>query len=419
MSLIQLICYLGGLAGLWLGVSVMTVSGWLAQLYPFLQKWNRKQRFILLSAKRNLRYAWDGARNLADRRRNHGGYRQQAKVGGVAKVMVASKSTALNGSCSRLQGNGEVVVTTTTATSGNCGVEIDAAAGSSTSAAEHFMSTYRHHRHHLQRRSPSKQLMKQSSVGSSTTTDIDSGLSMESKTNSSSFLDHEDMMNCGGGGGGGGGCAGGDGSGDRSNSNSQEAEESIELEEEELEEGDDQTRMMIGETVKNGGDSGLGGFHFGGEMRRSKRRRHSMMAQMIGVAGLHHHNHHGSPGLFEKLPQTFTNNATPPQTGSPLPFLPSSGIHHPGQQNSHPFTTGNATPSETLKQQLRWKARRNAYWSNYSSMSTSSDDLSLISNTTSSTVTGSGSVTGIAPTTAASTAFRRMSLVNSKFSCKV
>ena len=54
MSLIQLVCYLGGLAGLWLGVSVMTVSGWLAQLYPFLQKWNSRQKHFLLHCKRHL-----------------------------------------------------------------------------------------------------------------------------------------------------------------------------------------------------------------------------------------------------------------------------------------------------------------------------------------------------------------------------
>lgn len=62
MSLIQLICYLGGLAGLWLGVSVMTVSGWLAQLYPFMQKWNYKQRYILLTARQNIRYFYDSFR---------------------------------------------------------------------------------------------------------------------------------------------------------------------------------------------------------------------------------------------------------------------------------------------------------------------------------------------------------------------
>ncbi|OTF69239.1 hypothetical protein BLA29_010190, partial [Euroglyphus maynei] len=62
MSLIQLICYLGGLAGLWLGVSVMTVSGWLAQLYPFMQKWNYKQRYILCTARQNIRYFYDSLR---------------------------------------------------------------------------------------------------------------------------------------------------------------------------------------------------------------------------------------------------------------------------------------------------------------------------------------------------------------------
>ncbi|CAG2111885.1 unnamed protein product, partial [Medioppia subpectinata] len=54
MSLIQLVCYLGGLAGLWLGVSVMTVSGWLAQLYPLFQKWKGKQSHIFLHCKRHL-----------------------------------------------------------------------------------------------------------------------------------------------------------------------------------------------------------------------------------------------------------------------------------------------------------------------------------------------------------------------------
>ncbi|KPM03146.1 amiloride-sensitive cation channel 5-like protein [Sarcoptes scabiei] len=62
MSLIQLICYLGGLAGLWLGVSVMTVSGWVAQLYPFMQKWNYKQRYILLTARQNLKYLYESFR---------------------------------------------------------------------------------------------------------------------------------------------------------------------------------------------------------------------------------------------------------------------------------------------------------------------------------------------------------------------
>lgn len=63
MSLIQLICYLGGLAGLWLGVSVMTVSGWLAQLYPFMQKWNYKQRYVMLTCRRNLKYLFESLRN--------------------------------------------------------------------------------------------------------------------------------------------------------------------------------------------------------------------------------------------------------------------------------------------------------------------------------------------------------------------
>lgn len=62
MSLIQLICYLGGLAGLWLGVSVMTVSGWLAQLYPFLQKWNCKRKYILLACRRHLKCLLDSLR---------------------------------------------------------------------------------------------------------------------------------------------------------------------------------------------------------------------------------------------------------------------------------------------------------------------------------------------------------------------
>jgi hypothetical protein len=54
MSLIQLVCYLGGLAGLWLGVSVMTVSGWLAQLYPFVRKFNGKQKHLFFHCKRHL-----------------------------------------------------------------------------------------------------------------------------------------------------------------------------------------------------------------------------------------------------------------------------------------------------------------------------------------------------------------------------
>lgn len=423
MSLIQLICYLGGLAGLWLGVSVMTVSGWLAQLYPFLQKWNIKQRFILLSAKRNLKYAWDGARNLADRRRNNGGYRQQAaKVGKSSKVAKASvcklqtKGGGAGGCCL----NGEVIVTTaTTATIPNGGVlEMGMGTSASNYPRRHPLSSRRHC-------SPS-QLVKQSSVNS-TTTDIDSGLSMESKASSSSsassssYLD--DMM-----------------SGERGDSLQEQNRDRDRDNDLDEEEEDDQTRMMIGEAVLKNGENansngnsgngiGNGGGGFNLELRRSgKRRRHSMMAQMMGF-----HGSGGSSSLFDKpsTPPT-TSSATPPQsTGSPLPLHPpTSGSpgHHLTQQASSNsssnnfsipnFSTSSSTPSETLKQHLRWKARRNAYWSNYSSMSTSSDDLSLISNTTSSTMTGGGgSVTGIA--TATSTAFRRMSLVNSKFSCKV
>src|SRR5699024_7283857 len=163
-------------------------SGWLAQLYPFMQKWNIKQRFIMLSAKRNMKYLWDSARNMADRRRNNGGY-QQAK---------ASIATSLP--------SGEVVTTS-----------------SAVASPEHYMDAYH--------RSPSS-LVKQSSVNS-TTTDIDSGLSMESKN----FLDDQE----------------------------QEEEEL-----EDAEELDDQTRMMIDPSS---------------EMRRSKRRRHSMMAQIGGAVG--------------------------------------------------------------------------------------------------------------------------------------
>lgn len=55
MSLIQLICYLGGLAGLWLGVSVMTVSGWIASLYPLMQKCSYRQRYIWLSCRQHVK----------------------------------------------------------------------------------------------------------------------------------------------------------------------------------------------------------------------------------------------------------------------------------------------------------------------------------------------------------------------------
>lgn len=55
MSLIQLICYLGGLAGLWLGVSVMTVSGWIASLYPLMQKCSYRQRYIWLNCRHHVK----------------------------------------------------------------------------------------------------------------------------------------------------------------------------------------------------------------------------------------------------------------------------------------------------------------------------------------------------------------------------
>ena len=60
-------------------------------------------------------------------------------------------------------------------------------------------------------------------------------------------------------------------------------------------------------------------------------------------------------------------------------------------------------------------ARRAVYWSNYSSMSTSSDDLSLISSSTNSTnISNSGiSISGNNGGVNASTILRRLSLINS------
>ena len=40
----------------------MTVSGWLAQLYPFLQKWNYKRRYILLTCRRHIKYVFKSIR---------------------------------------------------------------------------------------------------------------------------------------------------------------------------------------------------------------------------------------------------------------------------------------------------------------------------------------------------------------------
>ncbi|KAI2810834.1 hypothetical protein BLOT_002000 [Blomia tropicalis] len=291
MSLIQLICYLGGLAGLWLGVSVMTVSGWLAQLYPFMQKWKVKQRFIVLSATRNTKHFLDSVKNFTDRKRMNDGYQQARQV----SVEVGS-STNGDGSCLSMTTTKDIGTPLTTS----------------------VVSTPEHHRYINQYHKTIGKLMKQSSI-TSTTTDIDSGLSIESKT----YHDPDDT-------------------------NSED--------------------LLEEETPENGRMIEFGDMPI--TIIKNQRRRHSM-----------------APSLFGGSTNTTTNDHQ----------------HKTNQDNSH--------------KNHRWAmARRSVYWSNYSSMSTSSDDLSLISNTTSSTITN-GSMTGVAAAT--TSALRRMSLVNSKFSSKV
>ena len=50
----ELLIIINTISGLWLGVSVMTVSGWLAQVFPILRKWNQNQRHVILQCQKHL-----------------------------------------------------------------------------------------------------------------------------------------------------------------------------------------------------------------------------------------------------------------------------------------------------------------------------------------------------------------------------
>ena len=394
MSLIQLICYLGGLAGLWLGVSVMTVSGWLTQLYPFMQKWKVKQRFILLSVTRNMKYILDSAKNFADKHRSNGGY-QQAKVSITANLP-----------------NGEEVEETN-------GIKC----GFSNHNHQYVSSNHNHHHHKIgslsqtaicgcdvlqqQHREPTPILVKQSSV-TSTITDIDSGLSSESKTYLDEPYDEPDELV--------------DGDDDQAriiNITNQLGSE--ENNNNTINSGISKTNNSISSGISNNNNHHHQGFQvydftdyrFNRASSNQKLRRHSMAHAVFSSHCYNAENNNNTTNKFNNNQQSSTKQTS-------FSLCSSTTINNFDGSTTSTISQSKNQSSKLIKEKEkdhRWPvARGSVYWSNYSSMSTSSDDLSLISNNTTSTVTNS-SISGISAV--ATIALRRMSLVNSKFSCKV
>nr|XP_027206111.1 uncharacterized protein LOC113799642 [Dermatophagoides pteronyssinus] len=325
MSLIQLICYLGGLAGLWLGVSVMTVSGWLAQLYPFMQKWNYKQRYILLTARQNMRYFYDSFR-----------FRQAAE----SKLPDYHKTSMVEDCC--YNPNSKTC----------CLLDNHQNSCCSDDSGCFDLNDKRIHQYHPISRSSSrmvKELHHQKSSSSSTS---------ESATDTPSHIMHK--------------------SSSQTENDECETEAILRMEEENI---FNQSNHQLDQSSPSSNKSStldLNGHQLQSSINIGK-----------NVSNMNHNRAfiNDSNSNNDTASGNDTNNRNQQQHQQNY-----------NQIRSHPHTI----------------ARRAVYWSNYSSMSTSSDDLSLISSSTNSTnISNSGiSVSGNGGVNA-STILRRLSLINS------